>query len=67
INNISDLTGIRASYRVETVMSEAVGAGSMEGLTINGILVGTITSAKAGDTDGQVVNAINSVKDLTGV
>ncbi|AFV96444.1 hypothetical protein B649_00650 [Candidatus Sulfuricurvum sp. RIFRC-1] len=67
INNISDLTGVRASYRVETVMSEAVGAGSMEGLTINGILVGTITSAKANDSDGQVVNAINAVKDLTGV
>ena len=67
INNISDLTGIRASYRVETVMSEAVAAGSIEGLTINGVLIGNITSAKAGDTDGQVVNAINAVKDLTGV
>ena len=67
INNISDVTGIRASYRVETVMSQAVAAGSIEGLTINGILIGTITSAKANDSDGQVVNAINSVKDLTGV
>ena len=67
INNISDMTGIRASYRVETVMAAAVAAGSIEGLTINGILIGNITSAQANDTDGQVVNAIKSVKDLTGV
>ena len=67
INNISDLTGVRASYRVETVMSEAVAAGSIEGLTINGILIGSVTSAQANDADGQVVNAINAVKDLTGV
>ncbi|MCK9371608.1 MAG: flagellin B [Sulfuricurvum sp.] len=67
INNVSDQTGVRASYRVETVMSAAIAAGSISGLTINGIVIGDITSAKANDTDGQVVNAINAVKDLTGV
>ncbi|MCK9371606.1 MAG: flagellin B [Sulfuricurvum sp.] len=67
INNISDQTGVRASYRVETVMSEAIAAGSIEGLTINGIVIGAINSAKANDSDGQLVNAINAVKDLTGV
>jgi len=67
INNISDVTGVRASYRVETVMSAAIAAGSVSGLKINNILIGDITSAQANDSDGQVVNAINSVKDLTGV
>ncbi|MCK9371607.1 MAG: flagellin B [Sulfuricurvum sp.] len=67
INNVSDQTGVRASYRVETVMSASIAAGSISGLTINGIVIGDITSAKANDSDGQVVNAINAVKDLTGV
>jgi len=67
INNIADVTGVRASYRVETVMSAAIAAGSVSGLKINNILIGDITSAQANDSDGQVVNAINSVKDLTGV
>jgi len=67
INNVTDKTGIRAGWTVETVMSVAIANTSIDGLTINGVKIGNITSAKANDSDGQVVNAINAVKELTGV
>jgi flagellin len=36
-------------------------------LQINGVTIGTIEDVKANDKDGKLVNAINSVKDRTGV
>ncbi|MCW1360560.1 flagellin, partial [Campylobacter jejuni] len=67
INRVADKTGVRATYNVQTVG----GAPIMEGKTgkdfaINGVVIGDI-SYMAGDENGALVNAINSVKDTTGV
>jgi flagellin len=67
INKNSDKTGVRASWQVQETGKTAVATGNISGLTINGITVGDIVDVKANDKDGKLVNAINAVKDLTGV
>ena len=67
INKNSDKTGVRASWQVETVGKDAVQAGDISGLSINDIKIGDIIDLKANDKDGKLVNAINAVKDQTGV
>ncbi|OCR97681.1 flagellin B [Campylobacter fetus subsp. testudinum] len=66
INAMSDQTGVKASVNNTQVMSVAVQAGNIKGLTINGVLIGDIT-VKAGDTDNVLAAAINKKKDETGV
>jgi flagellin len=67
INNNSDaLGGITASYQVVDTGSSAVSAGTISGLTINGVNIGDVT-VKAGDSNGVLVNAINSFTTTTGV
>jgi flagellin len=66
INRVSDQTGVRASARVELTGSNTVAAGSVKGLIINGITIGTISTA-AGDSNGNLRNAINAVTTQTGV
>jgi len=67
INNATGVTGVRASYVVETVMSQNIAdATNVSGLKINGINIGDF-SAAANDKDGQLVNAINAVTAQTGV
>ena len=66
INKNSDRTGVRASWQVQSTGKNAVSAGSISGLTINGINIGTL-SVKANDNDGKLVAAINRLKDRTGV
>ncbi len=66
INRVSDTTGVRASAKVELTGSNSVAAGSVRGLAINGITIGTI-STSLNDSNGNLRNAINAVTTQTGV
>jgi flagellin len=66
INKNSDKTGVRASWQVQTTGAGAVLSGTVSALVINGINIGSV-DVQANDSDGALVNAINSVKDQTGV
>jgi flagellin len=66
INKSSDKTGVRASYSVQTTGSAAVAAGTISGLSINGVTIGNV-EVKDNDKDGALIAAINAVKDTTGV
>ena len=66
INKVSNETGVRATYDVTWIGSKAIAAGEMKGLTINGVTIGDI-SVKSNDENGALINAINAVKDQTGV
>jgi len=68
INKNSDkLGGIKASWKVLETGRNGIASGSVTGLTINGVVIGDIDEIKANDNDGRLINAINNVKDLTGV
>ncbi|OPA70794.1 flagellin B, partial [Campylobacter pinnipediorum subsp. caledonicus] len=66
INKVADQTGVRASFDVTWVGAKAVVSGNMQSLTINGIKIGDL-AVKTNDSNGTLVNAINQVKDQTGV
>ncbi|RAZ61824.1 flagellin hook IN motif-containing protein, partial [Campylobacter hyointestinalis] len=66
INRVSDKTGIKANVNNKLTLSNVVGTGEIANLRINGVSIGSITT-KSGDSDGVLVNAINKVKDQTGV
>ncbi|WP_456452496.1 flagellin B [Hydrogenimonas sp.] len=66
INAYQDELGVRASAEVAKDFG-AVGAGDVVSLSINGVKIGSISGIKANDSDGRLVNAINAVKDQTGV
>ena len=66
INKVANETGVRATYDVTWMGKTAITAGEMKDLEINGVKIGDI-SVKANDGNGALVNAINAVKDQTGV
>ncbi len=67
INKSADKTGVRATYDVKTVGAYAIKAGTTsQDFAINGVVIGQI-NYKDGDNNGQLVSAINAVKDTTGV
>ncbi len=66
INKVSDKTGVRATYDVTWIASKAIAAGKATDLTINGVKIGDL-EIQEGDSNGALVNAINKVKDQTGV
>ncbi|WP_417903725.1 flagellin A [Campylobacter sp. LH-2024] len=67
INKSADKTGVRASYDVRTIGAYAIKAGSTSSdFAINGVTIGKV-DYKDGDQSGQLVSAINAVKDTTGV
>jgi flagellin len=66
INKNSNLTGVRASWQVQATASTIVSGGTITSLKVNGIKIGDIKVEKA-DNNGNLVNAINAVKDQTGV
>jgi len=66
INNSTDTTGVRASWKVEVVITAVAAGGDVTSMQINNVKIGTISVAE-GDSDGSLVNAINAVKDQTGV
>jgi flagellin len=68
INKNSDVLGVKASYKVETLGSKPVQEGSaVQNLVINGVELGSLADIKANDADGRLVATINAVKDQTGV
>jgi len=67
INRNSGITGVRASYNVTTTGVFAVKASSTaDDFSINGVLIGKV-DYQDNDQNGALVNAINAVKDTTGV
>lgn len=67
INRNSGITGVRASYNVTTTGLFAINAGhSSDNFKINGVLIGRV-DYQNNDQNGALVNAINAVKDTTGV
>ena len=67
INRNSGATGVRATYNVTTTGLFAINAGtSSDDFAINGVLIGRV-DYQNNDQNGALVNAINAVKDTTGV
>ena len=66
INKNSDAIRVRASWKVETTGISAIAGGMVSGLTINDVVIGNISVASQ-DSNNNLVNAINAVKDKTGV
>ncbi|OUT17844.1 flagellin B [Campylobacter concisus] len=66
INKVADKTGVRATADVTWKASAAITGGLIKDLKINGVIIGDL-DVKANDSNGALVNAINSVKDQTGV
>ncbi|EIK2209582.1 flagellin A [Campylobacter jejuni] len=67
INRSSDKTGVRATYDVRTIGAYEIKASkTSQDFAINGVTIGQI-NYKDGDENGQLVSAINAVKDTTGV
>lgn len=67
INRVSDRTGVRASFTVQTYGVYEIKKGTTSrDFSINGVIIGQIEYQDA-DKNGQLVQAINAVKDTTGV
>ena len=67
INKATETTGVKASYIVESTTTAKVAAGDVSELTINGILIGNISSISESDGDGRLSTAINNLSTQTGV
>jgi flagellin len=68
INKNSDLLGgVQASYQVVSTGIQSIASGTITGLTINGVEIGTVKVEDANDANGVLVAAINNFKDTTGV
>lgn len=67
INKNSNQLGIRAAYSVMATGSSAVLSGTIRGLTINGTQIGNVNDVRKNDSDGRLIQAINTVKEDTGV
>ena len=68
INKNSDnLGGVRADYTVIATGANAIAAGDVTSLTINGVSIGNITGIQANDKDNRLVQAINATKTLQGL
>ncbi len=67
INRNADKTGVRATFNVQTVGTNAILKGATsEDFAINGVTIGVIDYEQS-DENGSLIAAINSVKDTTGV
>ncbi|WP_297194545.1 flagellin [uncultured Campylobacter sp.] len=67
INRVADLTGVRASFNVQTMGSTPIRQGvTSEDFSINGVIIGKI-EYRDNDSNNALVAAINSKKDTTGV
>ncbi|EDO8877850.1 flagellin [Campylobacter coli] len=67
INRVSDQTGVRATFNVQTVGAFTIQGGSTDDdFSINGVKIGKV-DYKDGDANGALISAINAVKDTTGV
>ncbi|EAI4099317.1 flagellin, partial [Campylobacter jejuni] len=67
INRNADKTGVRATFNVQTIGTNAIEAGATsDTFAINGVVIGKV-DYKDGDENGALISAINAVKDTTGV
>ncbi|MEO1954750.1 MAG: flagellin B [Campylobacterales bacterium] len=66
INKSSDKTGVRASFDVHSTGTKAISASTITGIAINGVDIGEV-KVEDNDKTGALVDAINAVKDTTGV
>ena len=66
INGVSDLTGVSAKVLNTITFTGVVQEGTINGLKINGITIGKV-EVEAGDSNAVLINAINKVKEQTGV
>ena len=67
INKVADATGVSAQTDVSVTSNSAVAAGSTSGdFGINGVVIGEL-EVQANDTNGALVNAINTKSDQHGV
>ncbi|EOI6145912.1 flagellin hook IN motif-containing protein, partial [Campylobacter coli] len=67
INRNADKTGVRATFNVQTVGTNAIEAGATsEDFAINGVIIGKVDYSD-NDENGSLISAINAVKDTTGV
>ncbi|MBF7042868.1 flagellin, partial [Campylobacter volucris] len=67
INRVADITGVRASFLVQTTgVGPIKGGVTSDDFKINGVTIGKIEYQDS-DQNGALVAAINSVKDTTGV
>lgn len=66
INLAKDETGVKANVNNSLTFNNAIKEGTINGLMINGAHIGTL-ALQNGDRDEVLVNAINAVKEQTGV
>ncbi|WP_096024038.1 flagellin hook IN motif-containing protein, partial [Campylobacter lanienae] len=66
MNGVSDKTGVKVNVNNTQIFSDAVKAGTVQGLAINGVVIGNIKT-QANDADNALIAAINAKKDETGV
>ncbi|WP_169783776.1 flagellin B [Campylobacter curvus] len=67
INKLSDKTGVRATYDTTLIAQADIAEGTqLISFTINGVKIGDL-KLKERDSNNALVNAINAVKDQTGV
>ena len=70
INKSSNLTGVSASWSLTETGSVAVAGGQISStgtVKINGVTIASSLDIKANDSDGVLVDAINTHKETTGV
>lgn len=67
INKYSDTLGMRAAWQVMGTGNIPVQSGTVHGLVVNGVTIGSIDEVRKNDSDGRLINAFNSVKERTGV
>jgi len=67
INKATDLTGVKASYFVQSTTTTKVAAGDISNISINGISIGDLSSVGESDSDGRLTTAINNFSTQTGV
>ena len=67
INRVSNQTGVRATFTVQTYGTYPIQEGTTStDFSINGVIIGQI-DYKNNDDNGQLIAAINAVKNTTGV
>ena len=66
INKYSDTLGVRAAWNVMATGDVPVLSGTIRELVINGVTIGNIHDIRKNDSDGRLLNAINSIKERTG-
>lgn len=67
INKNSGSTGVTASWSLTQTGDQAITAGTVEDLTINGTIVAASLDVEANDSNGVLVDAINQFTATTGV